>query len=89
MLLDVGPQRLVAGLRPGAQRRLALVRLRRAGLLPQVVELEGHLVVGVEEAAVPQVAVLRDQHLRRGSGDAGSMSVLLHDVRDKSANMGF
>ena len=68
VLFDVGPQRFVAGLRPGAQRRLALVGLRRAGLLPQVVELEGHLVVGVEEASISQVAVLCDQNLRRVGG---------------------
>ena len=68
VLLDVGPQRVVAGLCPGPQRRLTLVGLRAAGLLPQMVKLEGHLVVGVEEASVPQVAVLCDQNLQRVGG---------------------
>lgn len=58
VLFDVGPHGRVTGISPRPQRRLTLVRLGVAGLLPQVVIPEGDLVVWVKEAAVTQVSVL-------------------------------
>ena len=68
VLLHVGTQDSVAGFSPRAQGALSLTRLLVARLLPQVVEAEGQAVPGVQETALAQVAVLRDQDLERGGG---------------------
>ena len=63
VLLDVGPESRIAGVSPGPEARLALMRLGVAGFLSQVVELEGNLVVRVKEAAITQVSMLCYQDL--------------------------
>lgn len=55
----------LAGVSPRAEGLLALVGLGIAGLLSQVVKLEGDFVVGVKEAPVTQVSVLCYQNLCR------------------------
>ena len=52
VLLDVGPDGRVQGAPPGLDGAVAVVGARVTGFFPQVVELEGDLVLGVENAAV-------------------------------------
>lgn len=73
MLFDVGPHGRVTGISPRPQRRLTLVGLGVAGLLPQVVIPEGDLVVRVKEAAITQVSVFCYQDLQ---GTGGSKTLL-------------
>lgn len=58
--LDVVPQERVAGISQRFEGRVALVRLHVAGLLPQVVKVEGQAVPRVKESSLAQVPVLGD-----------------------------
>lgn len=60
VLLDVGPDGRVHGAPPPLQGAVDVMGPRVAGLLPQVVELEGDLVLGVQDPAVPKVTMLCD-----------------------------
>lgn len=76
MLRHVVLQGRLTGVPPGTEGLLALVGLGIAGLLSQVVKLEGDFVVGVEEASVTEVPMLRDQNLRRRA--KADVSVTVH-----------
>lgn len=60
MLLDVGPDGRVHGAPPSLQGAIALVWPWVTGLLPQVVKLEGDLVLGVQDPAVSKITMLCD-----------------------------
>lgn len=60
MLLDVSPDGGVHGAPPLLHGDVHIVTPGVAGLLPQVVKGEGDLVLGVQDAAVPQIPVLCD-----------------------------
>lgn len=60
VLLDVGSDSGVHGAPPTLQGAINVMRPRVAGLLPQVIELEGDLVLGVHDPAVPKVTMLCD-----------------------------
>lgn len=63
MLHHIVLQGRLAGVSPRTEGLLALVGLRIAGLLSQVVKLKGDFVVGVKEASITQVSVLCYQNL--------------------------
>lgn len=63
MFLDVGTERSVAGVSPGVQRGLTLIRLRITGLLTQVIKTERPAAPWVKEASLTQVPMLRNQNL--------------------------
>lgn len=58
VLLYVGPDGRVHGAPPALHGAVDIMRARVAGLLPQVVKLEGDLVLWVQDPAVPEVTVL-------------------------------
>ncbi len=60
VLLDVGPDGGVHSAPPALQGAINVLRPGVTGLLPQVVELEGDLVLGVQNPAVPEVSMLCD-----------------------------
>lgn len=60
VLLDVGSDGGVHGAPPTLHGAINVMRPRVAGLLPQVIELEGDLVLGVQDPAVPEVTMLCD-----------------------------
>lgn len=60
VLLDVGSDGGVHGTPPALQGALDLMGPGVAGLLPQVIKPEGDLVLGVQDAAVPEVTMLCD-----------------------------
>lgn len=63
MLLDVGTKCSVAGVSPGVQCGLTLVRLRITGLLTQVIKTERPAAPRVKEASLTQIPMLRNQNL--------------------------
>lgn len=60
MLLDVGPDGRVHSAPPALHGAVDIVGPGVTGLLPQVVVLEGDLVLGVQDPAVPKVTMLCD-----------------------------
>lgn len=60
VLLDVGSDGGVHGAPPTLQGAVNVMRPWVAGLLPQVIEFEGDLVLGVQDPAVPEVTMLCD-----------------------------
>lgn len=60
MLLDVGPDGRVHSAPPALQGAVDVMGPGVTGLLPQVVELEGGLVLGVQDPAIPKVTMLCD-----------------------------
>lgn len=60
VLLDVGPDGGVHGAPPALHGAIDVLGPGVTGLLPQVVELEGDLVLGVQNPAVPEVSMLCD-----------------------------
>lgn len=60
VLLDIGSDGRVHSTPPALQGAVSVMGPRVAGLLPQVVELEGDLVLGVQDPAVPKVTMLCD-----------------------------
>lgn len=60
VLLDVGSDLGVHSVPPALQGAVNIVGPRVAGLLPQVVKLEGDLVLGVQDPAVSEVTMLCD-----------------------------
>lgn len=60
MLLNVGPDGRVHSAPPALQGAVDVMGPGVAGLLPQVVELERDLVLGVQDPAVPKVTMLCD-----------------------------
>lgn len=60
VLLDVGPDSRVHSTPPALQGAVNVMGPGVNGLLPQVVELEGDLVLGVQDPAVPKVTMLCD-----------------------------
>lgn len=60
VLLDVGPDGRVHGAPPPLQGAAHVLGPRVAGLLPEVVKLKGDLVLGIQDPAITEVAVLCD-----------------------------
>lgn len=58
VLLDVGPDSRVHSAPPGLHGAVAVVGAGVAGLLSQVVKLEGDLVLGVKNSAIAKITVL-------------------------------
>ncbi len=60
VLLDVGPDSRVHCAPPALHGAVDVMGPRVTGLLPQVVELEGDLVLGVQNPAISEVTMLCD-----------------------------
>lgn len=60
VLLDVGSDSRVHSAPPALQGAVDVMGSGVAGLLPQVIEPEGDLVLGVQDPAVPKVTMLCD-----------------------------
>lgn len=80
VLLDVGPQGCITGVPPWPQSWFALMGLRVAGFLSQVVKLEGDLVVRVKVAAITQVSMLRYQDLQGTQTETPAFTILFKCV---------
>lgn len=80
VLLDIGPEGIVTGISPWSESCLCLMGLGITGLLPQVVKLEGQLVVRIKEAAIAQVSMLCYQDLGGRSRERdGQRETLCYD----------
>lgn len=60
VLLDVGPDGRVHSTPPAFQGAVNIMGPWVAGLLPQVVELKGDLILGVQDSTIPKVTMLCD-----------------------------